>query len=441
MKRNVSALLAALWVAATVAGTGLAEDWPNWRGPTGMGHTTHKDLPLTWGGKTNENIRWKVPLYDAAAKVAPDHNQSSPVVRKGRVFITLSYWPAGATKSQYPEHHVVCFRADDGQRLWDTVVPPGPWLLKDIRGGYTAPTPAVDDARVYAIFGSSVLAALDLDGKVAWRKDIKPFLFDVAFGASPVLYGDHVLVMCEQLQKASRLLAFDRKTGALAWEKKRPHADWTHSTPVIATVNGKPQLLVAGATTLEGLNPETGNPLWICKTGKRTGDTVSPVFGNGLVYCDSGRGGSGVAVAAGGSGDVTATHRKWTISQVPDGFSSPIIVGDYLYRVHNPGTLKCWELATGKKVYEERLAGVTTSAARLQRRRADYILPAPVAAMSSRPGQVRVAGGQRTGRQQPGFGGGRGGTHLSERRAQSVLHWQEVRVLPLPLAGLALWLR
>src|SRR4051812_21463907 len=133
----------AILILATVAGPGLAEDWPQWRGPDGMGHSAHKGLPLTWGGKGGDNVVWKVPLYDATAKPQLDQNQSSPVVRAGRVFVTLSSWPAGTGKDRFPEHHVVCYRAADGQRLWDPVVPPGPWLLKDLRGGYTAPTPAV----------------------------------------------------------------------------------------------------------------------------------------------------------------------------------------------------------------------------------------------------------------------------------------------------------
>src|SRR5204863_370673 len=130
-------------------------------------------------------------------------------------------------------------------------------------------------------------------------------------------------VMCEHLQqkKSSMLQAFDRKTGKLVWEKKRPDADWTHSTPVIANINGKPQLLVAGAMALQGLNPENGKVIWTFKSGKRIGDTPSPVYGGGLVYCDSGRGalgGPGVAVDPTGSGDVTKTHGKWTIPQVPE---------------------------------------------------------------------------------------------------------------------------
>ena len=83
----------------------------------------------------------------------------------------MVYWPEGVAQSEFPEHHVACYRADDGKLLWDTQVPPGPWLLKDLRGGYSAPTPCTDGERVYVLFGSSVLAALDFDGKIVWRKE------------------------------------------------------------------------------------------------------------------------------------------------------------------------------------------------------------------------------------------------------------------------------
>jgi outer membrane protein assembly factor BamB len=168
--------------------------------------------------------------------------------------------------------------------------------------------------------------------------------------------------MCEQIRqhKASRLLAFDRKTGELKWERKRPDADWTHSTPVVMRIKDRLQLLVAGADGPEGLDPENGEPIWWVRTAKRTGDTVSPVYGAGLIYCDSGRGGPGVAVDPTGTGDVSKTHVRWPAPVVPEGFSSPVVVGDHLYRLHNPETLTCREMATGKVVYSERLQGVST---------------------------------------------------------------------------------
>ena len=335
----------------------IAADWPAWRGPTGQGVCPEKDLPLKWDAKKPENILWKVPLPGVEAKAAQDKNQSSPIVIAGKVFVTMSYWPGGAADPKaFPEHHVACYQASDGKKLWDVTVEHGPWLLSDLRGGYTAPTPAADAERVYVLFGSSVLAVLDHDGKPVWRKEIKPYNFDVAVGCSPVLYEDTVILQCDQVNKTSALLAFDRKTGEVKWEQKRPKNDFSHSTPTLVKIKGKPQLLVAASNALQGVDPADGKVLWSCDA---KGDTVSPVYGGGLVYIDSGRGGPAYAVDPTGESDVTKTNRKWTVAQVPQGFSSPVIVGEHVFRLHDPGTLKCWEMSSGEEVYSERLAGAS----------------------------------------------------------------------------------
>jgi outer membrane protein assembly factor BamB len=203
-----------------------------------------------------------------------------------------------------------------------------------------------------------VLAALDLEGKVLWRKEIKPYNFDVALGTSPVLYKDTLLLQCDQVAKSSRLLAFDCTTGNVKWEKKRPNVDFTHSTPVLVEVRNKNQLLVAASNALQGIDPDNGDVLW---WGEAQGDTVSPVTGGGLVYLDGGRGGMGVAFDLSGGGDVTRTHRKWQLKTVPEGFSSPVIVGEYLLRLTNPEMLRCWKMADGQEIFKERLKGVSTA--------------------------------------------------------------------------------
>jgi outer membrane protein assembly factor BamB len=357
--RRCGAAAAAGTVVFLAATLGLAADWPGWRGPTGQGTTAEKGLPLEWGGKTGKNVRWKALLPGQDGKARLDQNQSSPVVSRGRVFVTASYWPAGVSPKEFPEHHVVCFRAADGKQLWGAKVEHGPWSrASDLRGGYTAPTPAADGERLYVVFGSSVVAALDYEGKPLWRKEIVPYEFDVCMGSSPVLYRDTVLLQCDGLNRTARLVAFDRKTGAVKWERKRPTVGFSHSTPVLARVGGKPLLLVAASNAVQGVDPDDGTVRWWCGTA---GDTASPVLGGGLVYCDGGRGGMGVAVAPTGTGDVTATLRKWKLDRVPQGFSSPLIVGEHLYRLCDPGVLKCWKLATGEEVYTKRLEGASTS--------------------------------------------------------------------------------
>ncbi len=347
----------------TTSSLALAADWPGWRGPTGMGRCEEKNLPLTWGGKDNDNVLWKAALPGTEEKAAPDQNQSSPIVVGDRVFITASYWPGDkADPKARPEHHVACYDAARGKKLWDVKVEPGPWLLADLRGGYTAPTPAADAERVYVVFGSSVIAALDHFGKPVWRKEITPFKFDVALAASPVLVNDTVILQCDELDQKSSLVALDKKTGGVKWEAKRPKVGFAHSTPVLATMGDKQQLLVAASNAIQGVDPATGAILWTCEA---KGDTVSPVFGNGLVYIDSGRGGPAFAVDPAGTGDVTKTHLKWKLNQIPEGYGSPVVAGEFLYRLHNPDVLKCIKMATGEVVFSERLPGVSNSSSPL----------------------------------------------------------------------------
>ena len=124
-------------------------------------------------------------------------------------------------------------------------------------------------------------AALDAKGKIVWRKEITPFAFDVAAGTSPVLYRDTVLLQWDQTNKTSRLIALDKKTGEVKWEKKRPDADWAHSTPVLAEVKGKTQLLVASAVAVQGLDPDNGETIWSCGSGDKAAHRRHGVAGPG----------------------------------------------------------------------------------------------------------------------------------------------------------------
>jgi outer membrane protein assembly factor BamB len=327
------------WLSAALA----ASEWPQWRGPGGQGQSPERDLPTAWSGADAAMVRWKAPLPRA------DVSQSSPIVCGGRVFVTTAL-------NRPVEHHVTCYRASDGERLWDTMVPPGPWLLTDLRGGYACATPACDGARIYALFGSAVLVALDLAGQPVWRREIEPHAFDVAIASSPVLYQDKVILLCDQTGGKSSIVAFAAKDGTTTWQQARPQAGFNHSTPLITTVAGAPLLVVSASNALQGLDPADGSVRWWCK-GK--GDVSTPVCAGNLVYCDEGRGGPGICVDASGVGDVGATNLKWTIASGTNGMDSPIIVGDHLYRTSV--ALRCYRLATGEEVWSQRLGGDTGS--------------------------------------------------------------------------------
>lgn len=340
-----------------------AEDWPGFRGPTGLGYSQEKNLPLAWGGAENKNVLWKASLKG--------QGHASPIVWGDSVFVCTAWWPPKGQPqaSVIPEHHVACYRSSDGKMIWDTTIPPGPWLRSDFRsgpgGGYAAATPTTDGKLIYCVFASSVIAAMDFQGKIVWRKEIVPFTFDVTIGTSPVLFGDSVLMFCPAAKAGdSRLIAYNKADGQVKWVHPFPSMSFGHSTPVLIDVNGKPQLLVLASgggakdEALQSLDPSDGHQIWSCRGG---GDAASPAFGSGIVYFDSGRGGEGTAVDPTGAGDVTKTNIKWTGPRIPEAIGSPIIVGAYVYRLHSPGILRCWDAATGKQIYAERLEGITTT--------------------------------------------------------------------------------
>src|SRR3954453_9539020 len=79
-------------------------DWPQWRGPSGQGHSADA-LPLKWDAKTGENVLWKAPLPQS------DNPYSWPVVSGGRFFVTL-------TMKKTRERHVLAFGRTSGQPCW-----------------------------------------------------------------------------------------------------------------------------------------------------------------------------------------------------------------------------------------------------------------------------------------------------------------------------------
>lgn len=338
------------------------ERWPQFRGPTGLGFSSDIELPTTWGGATNENVVWKSPLIG--------QGHASPIVWGDRLFVCTAAWPESVTERTereklIPAHHVLCFDTRTGERRWNTLVPPGPWRRTDFRsgagGGYASPTPCTDGQRVYVLFGSSVLAALDFDGRLVWRKEIVPHTFDVTIGTSPILFRDTLILACEMAKREdSKVIAFDAATGEVRWEEKVPTMHFGHSTPVVIEAAGRAQMLIpagglgTNGAALRSFDPASGKLLWWCSG---SGESASAAFGAGIVYFDSGRGGPGVAVDPTGTGDVSQSHVKWQVN-VPGGIGSPVIVGDHVYRLHDPGVLKCWRASDGEQIYAKRLDGL-----------------------------------------------------------------------------------
>ena len=325
-----------------------------------MGQSTERNLPVEWGGPGKKNIAWKVALPGAVKNATADHNQSSPIVWHDRVFVTTAFWPPNGDHGKTPDQHVACYATHDGKLLWDTLVPPGPLKLDDLRGGYGAPTPCTDGQRVYATFGSAVLVAVDFNGHIVWRQEFENAkAFDVAIAASPIVFGSAVIQLGDRNNRQATLTAYSADDGHVLWNQKRPDVAFAHSTPVIVEHEGKPLMLVSASNALQGLDPANGKILWWWSA---QGDVTSPIYTHGSIYIDSGRGGPGMLVEPKGQGELPKTSVKWKVNYVPEALSSPVIAGDSIYRLQTPQVLKCFAIADGKERYTKRLEEISTSA-------------------------------------------------------------------------------
>jgi outer membrane protein assembly factor BamB len=333
----------AVLILTTCSAFAVADDWPAWRGPTGQGYCSEKNLPMTWSDK--ENVKWKVPLDNPA--------YSTPIAWGDKIFLTMGT-PDGNVRNLH------CLSRADGKQLWTTAVKYGEEEQRWSNYPYCHASPVTDGERVVVSFGSAGMHCYDFAGKKIWsRTDLGKWEHSFGNASSPVIYKDLCILWCGPNEKEGRnfLLAVDKATGKTVWEHDEQVGSW--GTPVITEIEGHEQLLLGIGPNLKGFDPKTGKELWLCNgltsTGKASHIYASPIVSNGFAVAMSGYGGAGLgpngmALKLGGSGDITG-NRLWQHSRNHQRVGSGIIVGDHCYILEDNGIPRCFELTTGTEVW------------------------------------------------------------------------------------------
>lgn len=320
------------------------KQWPTFRGPYGTGTATTTAAPLHWDGKKNAGIRWKtaVPL--------PGHN--SPLVWGDNLFVS------GASES---ERAVYCYDANSGRLRWQRPVAlstspkEAPHVNDDT--GFAPATMAVDGKRVYAIFANGDLVSVNVDGSLAWGKSFG--LPENVYGhaTSLALWHNRLIVQLDQGGSAddgkSTLYAFDTATGAVAWKVSNRPVPNSWTSPIIITRDGAEEIITCGNPWVIAYDPATGKERWRAEC--LGGDVApSPAYAGGLLFVTQ----PWVNVTAlkpQGSGDITKKAVAWTAEEgVPD-LVSPAATDELLFLVTSSGLVTCYEVKTGKKLWEHDL--------------------------------------------------------------------------------------
>lgn len=372
MMRRILAMM--VCVGAMSAAARGEVQWGQFRGPTGQGHASAKDVPVKWS--ETEAVVWKTPIAG--------RGWSSPVIADGVVWVTTGFdTPAtpqeaekrleGNTNSQplvvssSATLRAVGVDLTSGKVIHDielmTVRDPQ-WIHQ--LNSYASPTPVVEADRLYCHFGALGTAAVDTkSGKVVWRNTDSDLVVahENGPGSSPIVHGDLLIFHCDGSDRQF-IAALDKRTGKLAWKTNRsgemnahPQLKKSYGTPLVVEVNGKAQLLSPASDWLYAYDPATGRELWkVAYEALGFSVVPRPVVGHGMAYLSTSFMQSQLLAVQYKGVDQPSIVWRYNrgVPQVP----SPLLVGDELYFVSDQGgVVTCLDAKTGQERWRERLDG------------------------------------------------------------------------------------
>jgi len=312
----------------------------SFRGAWGNGVSSASGVPTSWNGSTGKNILWKTQI--------PIGGNNSPIIWGEKIFLS------GAANNK---RVVYCFDRNTGKKLWEKEVNqiPGspstqPKTSDDT--GLAAPTMTADGKNVYAIFGNGDIIAFDHAGTRVWARNLGVPVNHYGHASSLQTWGGKVFVQYDT-SNGCKVMALNAETGKAVWTTARKN-EISWSSPILAKVNGKIQLILLSNPNLAGYDISTGKQLWSvdCMTGEVG---PSPVYGGGLVFAAN-EYAKMVAV------NPTNGSVLWENSDKLPEISSPVYYKDYVYVATTYAVLACVDAKTGVSKWEyEAKAGFYSS--------------------------------------------------------------------------------
>jgi outer membrane protein assembly factor BamB len=341
-----------------------AENWPQWRGPSGDSVSHETGLPVEWSEE--KGIAWKVPL--------PEWGTSTPTIWNDAIFVTTQ-----------AEEKLLLIRLDarDGHTVWtrEVGVAETPREAEKRKTqkfhklhNNASPSPATDGEVVVAHFGNGDTSVFDFDGNELWRKnfqkDYGTYTIWWGHANSPVIYENLVISVCmqdslsgvtEQLAP-SYLVAHDKRTGREVWKTPRmteanaEECD-SYTTPLFTHRGGRTEMIVMGGNQVDAYDPATGKQLWYLPgiVGGRT--ITGPTVGHDMVFVTPGMRKSLLGIQVASLGKLDEAAIQWQYPENTPDSCCPVIWGDLLFIVTDNGIAQCFDARTGEQKWRERLGG------------------------------------------------------------------------------------
>ena len=337
--------LAAFLVATAVSVSCHSENWPRFRGPNGSG-VSADSLPTSW---TEDDYLWKIDL--------PGIGHGSPVVWNEKLFIN-------GANDEGTIRTVQCRSTKSGELIWEKEFAASEHKTHKFNSFATS-TPCVDADHVYTSWGSPeelVIIALTHDGEVVWEnRDLGTVIGGHGFGTSPIIYHD-LIVVANDTEKASSLIALDRLNGEKVWEMPRPGGRLNFATPCVFEREDEDDLLIFSAWPIgvTAVHAQTGKLAWELESydvnkGQRA--VASPIVYDDLILvnCAFVNNPKHLVVLKPIAETAEEVFRvdNSTVPHIP----SLLAYQGLVYAWADKGICTCYEIETGQKVWQQRIGG------------------------------------------------------------------------------------
>ena len=308
--------------------------WTDFRGPGRDGRYDERPIKTSWPAGGPKQL-WKQPVGGGF---------SSFVVADGAAF---------TIEQRRQQEVVAAYDLNTGRELWTRA-----WSASfspDDTGDGPRSTPTWDSGRLYALGAEGQLECIDAKtGRPVWQKNV---LADngaqnLQWGtaASPLVVDDKVVVMPGGTAGKS-FVAYSKTTGARVWASQNDRASYT--SPMLATLGGRRQIVGVTASRLVGLDPSDGSLLWSYSWPTMMGINVAQplVVAKNRVFVSAGYDHGAALVELTPEGKGFAARAVWENRNLKTKFNGPVYDNGYVYGL-DEGILTCVDVATGERKWK-----------------------------------------------------------------------------------------
>ncbi len=359
----VVATVLMLWASTLAKSQADDFSWIGWRGADRQGIALNARLPETWPSD-RPMPEWKQSIGTG---------WSSPVVSDGLVVVT--------DRVDNLER-VLAFDANSGNPRWQQTNPVDfdPHPVGRRHGNGPKATGYFHKGKLFTLGIAGWLQCLDArDGSLIW-KVVLPDQFGrhVALpdqrsrvngtqhvivpigngqGAPVPLFGytGSPVVAAEKLicavggESGGTVMAFEADSGRVAWRSLDENV--SYSSPVVATLAGRPQVVMMTGPRIVGLDLDDGRLLWSYPFQIQYNESISTPVVDGDLVLVTGDGHPLTALRIRRNGSQFAKEVAWTNDLLSSYLSSMVIHNGHVYGMNDGGEFACLRLSDGHEIW------------------------------------------------------------------------------------------